>query len=309
MRLFSATRWPWLIAIIVVALLSVLLALYLPQTLILLLPALLFLLIERMQTHAAMDALARQIVAGELLSKVEVRSGAWGALCHAVNGLLQQQRLEQRIRALSPALPQPVLNHLLQASLDDYESTFKATVLSISCNEPDGVPLGWRQELTSVAHAEAEHFNALMQGSGASMLLVFGAFEQHKRAPGLRAALQTAEALQEAWQENIGAPRSGLSLAVASGTVSAEVLPGLGYSALGAPVEQVFRLQHVAALFPQFTLVCDEETYVGLRYLQHDLGRAVGSDTGIGEHENPWVQVDTRPLQPNKLPQTVYGRR
>ena len=307
MRLISATRWPWLVTIIIVGLLSVTLALYLPQTLILLLPALLLLLLERMQTHAAMDALAKQIVAGELSSKVGVRTGAWGALCHAVNGLLQQQRLEQRIRSLSPDLPQPVLNHLLQASLDDHATTYKATVLSISSNGSGGVPLDWWQEIATVAQTEAERHNGLIQGSGGNMVLVFGAFEHHGRAPGLRAALQTAEALWDTCEENAGATQGRLSLAIASGTVYAGVLPGLGYSALGVPVEQAFRLQHIAALHPQFTLLCDEETYVALRYLQHDLGRAVGSDISFSEYEDRWVQIDARMLQSDSVPQTVYG--
>ncbi len=79
-------------------------------------------------------ALAQQIAAGHLDEKIEVRSGAWGELSRAVNGLMQEQRVQVRLRTVLPApLPAAALQALLGGQLPAAGGARMTAVLLVSC--------------------------------------------------------------------------------------------------------------------------------------------------------------------------------
>src|SRR5262245_59426091 len=68
--------------------------------------------IERRDQRA--QALARLIAHDPQSEKIEVPHGAWGDLARAVNGLLQERRVAERLRQALPApLPLEALHSLL----------------------------------------------------------------------------------------------------------------------------------------------------------------------------------------------------
>jgi class 3 adenylate cyclase len=256
-------------------------------------------------------ALTRRIVTGDLSRKLEVSDGAVGALCHAVNGLLQQRRVQERLQALLPALPVSVHQRLLDdpASMRFGQNTPLATVLLVGRAGPGARnPDDPRKNaavcllLAEEAQQQAGRYGALMQLCGESLLLVFGALEPQSRAAGLQAALETAQALRQRWDEAGPLARGRLSLSIASGNVVAGVLPGLGYSAFGPPIEQALRLQHLAAACPEYALLCSEDAYASLRRATGSPEPAVGAATPA-----EWLPTDLRLLQPGRPPQAVYA--
>src|SRR5262249_4878565 len=154
-----------------------------------------------------------------------------------------------RIQALHPSWP-PQAQALLDGHLDPQGSSRSATVLLVggaglrARGETLVVLAAWHT-LASAAYAQGQHHGALIYPCGDALLLVFGVFDESGGAPALRAALETAQILRQGW-ENSGAGRGPLSLCMASGAVVAGLLPGLGYSVMGPPIEQALRLQHLA---------------------------------------------------------------
>src|SRR5262245_7692264 len=82
-----------------------------------LIPLIAGLLVAIVRRDARAREIARRVVAGEPIEKLEVPGGAWGQLCRAVNGLLQERRTQQRLQeALPLALPEGALAALLNGS-------------------------------------------------------------------------------------------------------------------------------------------------------------------------------------------------
>lgn len=242
--------------------------------------------------------LAQRISNAREFEKVEVPSGAWGELARAVNGLLHERRVEQRLRdALPTPLPLEALHSLLGGDLLTAGQARQVAVLLVSA--PVRAPAleqgvrpaaaeAWH-ELASAAHASAQQYGALLQPCGDAVMLVFGAFEDLAARAVLRDAMQAAGELEQRWQAR--QPSSApLSLALASGYALATALPGLGFCVVGAPIEQAVGLQQLALRARRFGLMCNEDAYQTLR---RDQGQA-------------WQATDLRITLANRPPQVVY---
>ena len=244
------------------------------------------------------QALARRIADRQDVEKIEVPSGAWGALARAVNGLLHERLLEQRLREALPApLPIEAVHSLLGGDLLTQGQSRQVAVLLVGA--PVRAPawdqgvrrsglVAW-QALAHAAHDIAQGYGALLQPCGDAVMLVFGAFDDRTSSEALREALGAAEQLQRAWQATfVGA--GPLALALASGYALAAALPGLGFCVVGAPVEQAVGLQQLALRARRSGLMCSEESYRSLRREQ-----AAG-----------WQPTDLRVSIANRPPQMVY---
>jgi class 3 adenylate cyclase len=284
--------------IIIFAVASLLLILSGQYTAVVLLPIVVLLLhaIERRDRHA--QALAERIADARQIEKVEVPHGPWGELARAVNGLLQDRRVEQRLRAALPApLPIAAVQSLLGGDLAAGGQSRPVAVLLVSA--PVRAPawehgvrrsglVAW-QALAQITQDAARRYGALLQPCGDAVMLVFGAFEDRPAGESLHDALAAAALLQHDWQS--GPESSGaLALALASGHALAAALPGLGFCVVGAPVEQAVGLQQLASRARRSGLLCSEESYHALR---RDSGTA-------------WQPTDLRVSIANRPPQVVY---
>lgn len=212
--------------------------------------------------RAALDqelrTLAAAVAAGGPAAKLEVTDGAWGELCHALNRLHQQRRAQRQVDALLPALPVARAARLADAGIPDDGLLCEVAVLAVA--GPGGLqgPAAQLRETAAAALGEARRHEALLARSGERLLLIFGALEGQSPAANLRAAMEAAGALHAALAGPDGAPR----IALAAGTARAVVLPGLGLSVIGGPVEQAVGLQGLAR---PAQLLCNEDAYLGLR--------------------------------------------
>jgi class 3 adenylate cyclase len=244
-------------------------------------------------------ALARQIASRRFDEKIEVRDGAWGELGRSVNGLMQAQRVQERLRAVLPApLPAEALQALLGGQLSTAGEPRMTTVLLVSCagcaaHERDqrGALVAWRA-LAQDAYDLAQHHSALLQPCGSAILLAFGAFVDQPIGESLRAALAAAEALQHSWRDSVEGAVAPLVLSLSIGPALAAALPGLGYCVLGVPVEEAVQLQQLAHQMGQHGLISGERVYYARR--QAD---------GEG-----WQPTDLRIPVPNRVAQVVYAR-
>lgn len=274
----------------------VILLVFVPEFVVpLILVALLLLLWERVRMSYAMYDLAARIVTNRYNSKIEVQDGAWGALCHAVNRLLQQQRLHQHTQRLQPFLPPDAAN-LLGKSLPPDGTPRMLTILVIGYTDTLGSHtdvtrshLQALQRLSITIQQQAEKQNALLERCGDLILLTFGAFDDVPLTKTLRIALHMARVLRQSWDST--SPRGALTLSLTSGAALAVALPGLGYTVIGAPVAQALHLQHLAATCPQYALLCSESAYVSLRRLDN----------------LPWMLTDLRLPAPGQAPHAIYA--
>lgn len=237
----------------------------------------------------ALHALAAQLMEHETLGKLEVGHGAWGALCHALNGVLQQQRLFRRSQELLPALPPNLMNDLLEGRIDASQTNCAATVLLIGLNDVAAEafvdPAARWVKLAALAQRVAAPHDALIQRCGSQLMLVFGLGRQSLTPPGLRAALHTAIELRMRWEAS-GTDDGGLSMSLAAGSLAAGAVDGLGYGVVGRPIAEAQKLQGRAVAHPRYTALCDESCYVAL----HQLGADVKS-LRISETETIYVLV------------------
>jgi hypothetical protein len=269
-----------------------------------LLPAIALLLrgIYRRDHHAR--TLAHRIADGRLGEKVEVPRGTWGELARAVNGLLQERRVELRLReALPEPLPLEAVQSLLGGELATAGHARAVAVLLVGAPmrapawehgvRPSGLA-AW-QALARAAHAAAQRYGALLQPCGDAVMLVFGAFEDRPARQSLRDALAAADLIQAAWR----AAEEGaatLALSLSSGYALTAALPGLGFCVVGAPIEQAVGLQQLAARARRFGLLCGEEAYQALR-----------PDAGLPqERGGAWQATDLRVSVANRPSQMVY---
>jgi class 3 adenylate cyclase len=257
--------------------------------------ALLLLAVDRRDRRAR--ALAVRISDDRQFDKLEVPDGRGGDLARAVNGLLQERRVEQRLRAALPSpLPLEAIQSLLGGDLAAGGQSRPVAVLLVGApvRAPaweHGVRRGglaaW-QALALTAQQAAQQHGALLQPCGDAVMLVFGAFEDRPARESLRQALAAAALLQRTWRDSdeIGA----LALALSTGHALAAALPGMGFCVVGAPVEQAVGLQQLAARARRSGLLCSEEAYHAFR---RDDGAA-------------WQPTDLRVSVANRPPQVVY---
>lgn len=253
--------------------------------------------IERRDQRA--QALARGIATGQTGQKIEVRSGEWGDLSRAVNGLLQERRVQQRLRAAQPdSLPPEGIKAFLGGSLP---MAGQARMVAILLVRHTGRPLEWEERgrratllawktLAHATHDIAHRHGALLQPCGDAILLAFGTFDDRPAAASLRDALQAAETLGQGWRAgglNAGGP---LVFSLVCGHALVVALAGLGYCVLGSPVEQAVRLQQLALNARRYGLLCNEDAYHALR-------------SGAGDS---WRPTELRIPSLHRPPQVVY---
>jgi class 3 adenylate cyclase len=233
-----------------------------------LLPMIGFLLLMLSRRDQRAREIARRIADGQFDQKLEVRHGAWGELDRAVNGLLQEQRIEDRLRAAQPApLPKAAVLALLGGELPSEGERRMVAVLVASCatrapllhERGQRAALQAWQALAHTAHELARHHGALLQPCGDAVMLVFGAFVEQSIGESLQAAQAAAEQLRTDWH---GSP---LALSLTIGSSLAAALPGLGFYVVGAPIGEAIELQQVARASRHYGLVCGESVYHALR--------------------------------------------
>jgi class 3 adenylate cyclase len=257
--------------------------------------ALLLLAVDRRDRRAL--ALAVRIADDRQVDKLEVPHGSWGDLARAVNGLLQERRVEQRLRAALPSpLPLEAVQSLLSGDLAAGGQSRAVAVLLVGA--PVRAPawehgvrrsglVAW-QALALIAQQAAQQHGALLQPCGDAVMLVFGAFEDRPARESLRHALAAAALLQRTWHDSD--ETGALALALSTGHALAAALPGMGFCVVGAPVEQAVGLQQLAARARRSGLLCSEEAYHAFR---RDDGAA-------------WQPTDLRVSVANRPPQIVY---
>jgi hypothetical protein len=233
-----------------------------PLALLALAAAALTLLWDRLALERDLRDLTAAIVADDPEAKLEVTDGAWGELCHALNRLRQQRRAQQQIAPMLPALPAGRAARLADSGLPPEGLLCEVAVLAIGRPGGAGDPLAQLRESAFAALNQAQLHDALIARSGDRLLLIFGAMGQQSLAATLRAAQQAARAIAGGWGAEAAAARPRLALA--AGAARAVILPGLGYSVLGPPLEQALALQRLAS---PAQLLCNEEAYLGLRRL------------------------------------------
>lgn len=302
----STHPYLWSTALIAVLLISAAILIWLGQiAAAALLPAIALLVRALDQRDRQARALARRIADGRLGEKVEVPHGPWGDLARAVNSLLQERRVERRLReALPEPLPLEAVQSLLGGDLVTEGNARLVAVLLVAA--PVRAP-AWEQgvrrsglaawqSLARAAHASAQRYGALLQPCGDAVMLVFGAFEDRPPRQSLRDALDAADLIQDIWRGGSDgiAP---LALALASGYALTAALPGLGFCVVGAPVEQAVGLQQLAVRARRSGLLCAEEAYHALRR-EPDMPR--------GAEGSSWQATDLRVTSANRPPQVVY---
>ncbi len=251
---------------------------------------------ERFRMTRAMRNLARRIQSGDHDTKLEVQDDAWGSLCHAVNNLLQQQRLHQHTRAFRPSLPSGGIQTLLDRQFPAQGIPCACTILvvgacRISPKHTQGLHehLEHMARLSTIIQQQTEQHNVLLEHCGELLLLAFGTFDDNSLTTSLRSALQVAHRLRQVWEA--GTSTHTLTLSLTSGIGLATILPGLGYTVFGEPVEQALRLAYLAADRPEYTLLCSEEVHLTLRRID----------------ATPWLPTDLRLLYPDRPPQIIYA--
>jgi class 3 adenylate cyclase len=209
---------------------------------------------DRVALDRELRALAAVAAAEGAATKLEVGDGAWGELCHAMNRLQQQRRSERQLDTLQPALPAARAARLADIGVPHEGLLCDVAVLALA--RPAG-GMGRLRETAYAALHQAQLHEALLARDGDQILLIFGALDARGPAAALSAAQAAARGLHAVWA---GDARPRLTLT--SGQARTVVLPGLGLTVLGAPVEQALELQRHAR---GTQLLCSEEAYLGLR--------------------------------------------
>jgi hypothetical protein len=250
--------------------------------------------------NARTRALAQHIVTGESLEKLEVPAGAWGDLCRAINRLVQEQRLQARLRTIAPqTLPDDGVRAFIDGTLPSAGETRAVAVLMLSCSsgprrlESRGrhSALAAWQLLADATQRVAYQHNAMLQPCGDAIMLVFGAFAERPLELTLRDALDAAESLREWWRESDSTLGKLLAISVTSGPALVTTLPGLGCCVLGSPVEQAIQIERLALTSPYYRLLCDESSYYTLRR----------------DSDNTWRPTEFRIQSGEGRAQVVYG--
>lgn len=220
-----------------------------------------WLLIAAVRHEQALQKVAASLAVDGAEPKLEVGPGALGELCRQINRVLQQRRTQQRLLTMLPSPPPAVAARLADLVVPPEGLAAQIAVLAIRLpggNESTAADL---QMVAGEAVRQAALHGALLSRNGNVLLLSFGALGGTADA-ATRSAFRTAFGLHAAWHELPEAARPALCLT--SGMVEALVVPGLGYTVIGAPLNEAVALLATA---PADTLHCDEATYLHLRRL------------------------------------------
>lgn len=214
---------------------------------------------DQLALQRDLRSLAAAISSDDADHKLEVSEGPWGELSYALNRLRQQQRAASRLRELLPALPARAALGEWQLPSDGLPCDVAVLALT---TPPGGMPVAGLRAAASVAAAAARTYDALISRSGEHLVVIFGATGQQSPLSTLRDAQQAARAIYRHWSASPAGSRPHLALA--SGQAHAVVLPGLGLSIVGQPIDQALALLAFAS---ETQLLCNEDAYLGLRRL------------------------------------------
>ena len=263
----------------------------------LLVPLVVALAVEVVWRDARARVLAQQIVAGQPGEKLEVSQGAWGELSRAINSLVQQRRVQQRLQSAAPAgLPDAAVQAILSGELYSANEPRVVSVLLLSAAKPQAEECGQRtvvqawQKLAVAAQEHAQQHGALLQPYGDALMLVFGAFSDQTAGVTARTALSVGAALQCAWRAYSMGKGAPLALSIATGSAWVTMLPKLGCSVIGVPVQQASHMLYLSREAHYDGPLCNEEVFYALR----SRSRANWQPTALRLH----VQ--------NRSPQPVY---
>jgi class 3 adenylate cyclase len=263
----------------------------------LLVPLVAALAVEIVWRDARARVLAQQITTGQPSEKLEVPRGAWGDLSRAINSMVQQRRVQQRLQSAAPAgLPDAAVQAILSGELYGAHEPRMVSVLLLSAGRQRADDRARRtaiqawQKLAASAHAHAQQHGALLQPYGDALMLVFGAFSEQGAAVTARAALSVGAALQGAWRAHTDGREGALVLSIATGPAWITMLPKLGCSVIGAPVQQASRIMQLAHEAHYDGPLCNEEMFYALR----SRSRANWQPTSLRLHAQ------------NRSPQPVY---
>lgn len=288
-----------LLALIAIIAASVSIALFVANQSVaaLLVPLVVTLAVEIVWRDARARMLAQQIARGQPSEKLEVPRGAWGELSRAINNLVQQRRLQQRLQSAAPAgLPDAAVQAILSGELYGANEPRMVTVLLLcidkqrSENRAQRIAVQTWQKLAATAHEHAQQHGALLQPYGDALMLVFGAFSDQSADVTARAALSVGAALQCAWRAHGAGGEGALALSIATGPAWIAVLPGLGCSVIGAPVQQASHMLHLSHETHYDGPLCNEEVYYALR----------------SRSRANWQPTPLRLPVQNRAPQSVY---
>lgn len=257
--------------------------------------ALLLVIIERRNARARL--LAHRIMSDQNIEKLEVPHGEWGELCRAINGLMQERRIQQRLRLMSPALPDDAMHALLNNDIPRPDEMRVVSVLLIRCDNAHQLDahagqtasIAW-QAIATTAYEQASRHGALLQPCGNDISLIFGVFTAQSMHVTIQAAMTAANALQQTWFDSPTNVYSSLTISLTSGPAAVTILPGLGCCVLGAPIEQALQIERLVPLAPRSRLFCSENVYYVLRRDYH---------TG-------WIPTEFRLPRNNGDTETVY---
>lgn len=237
-----------------------------------LVPAVAVLIVVLARREAQARALARRISADPSLDKLEVPAGAWGELCRAINGLLQERRARQRLATMLPApLSDGTLRAFAEGRLQEGSEPRVVAVMVVSCGALHDERRTRRtaptalKALAAAAQGQAQRHDALLQPCGDAIMLVFGAFADQSSEATLRAAHSAAEGIQRAWRADETGVAEPLAISLTCGPAWLVALPGLGVSAVGQPVNQAVQISRLATESPRYRLLCSENAYYMLR--------------------------------------------
>jgi hypothetical protein len=219
------------------------------------------LLIEALLSERALRRVAASLAFNGTEPKLEVGGGALGELCHQINRVVQQRRAQQRLLAMLPSPPPAVAARLADLVVPPDGLMPQIAVLAIRLpggNEPTADAL---QLVAAETVRQAALYGALLSRSGNVLLLSFGALGGTPDT-AVRSAYRAAFGLHADWQDRPMNARPAVCLT--SGVVEAVLVPGLGYTLIGPPLNEAVALLATATAD---TLYCDEAIYLHLRRL------------------------------------------
>jgi hypothetical protein len=213
---------------------------------------------EWLRTEHTINVLARKLTEDVETTKIEVREGRWASLQYALNRMLQQRRTQQHVQALLPNIPTGAAD-ISAAQIPPEGLPRYLVVLALSLQTTNMTV--WH-ELSRLIARKAEEHTAFIDWNSSVILMAFGAFADQERTELIRTALHVARQIHH----NVAFPM--LTMAMAAGESRITVLPGLGYTLMGSPLEQVTTLcAHGTMVRNRQLLLCNEELYLMLRHL------------------------------------------
>ncbi|MBP1464971.1 hypothetical protein EYB53_004535 [Candidatus Chloroploca sp. M-50] len=214
--------------------------------------------------------------------KLEVATGVWGELAHALNRLLQEQRTEQQIRTLLPALPLAGALRLIDRQPPTEGWVCDIGVVAV---ELPGFNEHAQPTLHSLAHNALYHaqlHDALLSRTGSTLLIITGILNPNNPSQILRSSYQIAEALNN---HALHEERAGPAMSLTLGSARAMLLPGLGLSVAGEPIDEA---ESILKLSAPGQLICSEAAYLGLRRMGTPLARIAAP---FNENTPPAYQI------------------